>query len=191
MNYNVKEVAQRLKGLREILNISIDQICETTNTSKEDYTLIEKGEKDFSVTFIYKCAELLGVDIIEILTGENPKLKKYSVVRNGTGLPVERREGFKYEHLAYLFKDKGIEPFIVTAPFLADAQEKPISLSSHEGQEFDYVISGKLKLVIGDKIKVLQEGDSIIYDSTTPHGMIATEGDDCKFMAILIPNHNS
>ncbi len=186
MNYNIKEVTQRLKGLREILNISIDELCEKTGVSQSDYELIEKGEKDFSVTFIYKCAELFGVDIIEILTGDYPKLKKYCVVRKGTGLPMERRAGFKYEHLAYLFKDKGIEPFLVTAPYIKDQEEKPISLSSHKGQEFDYVISGTLKLIIGEKTKIMTAGDSIIYDSSTPHGMIATDGEECKFMAILI-----
>lgn len=186
MNYSIKEVAERLKGLREILNISIDEICEKTGTSKEDYALIENGEKDFSVTFIYKCAEFFGVDLIEILTGENPKLKKYSVVRKGTGLPVKRREGFEYQHLAYLFKDKHIEPFLVIAPFNADEQDKPISLSVHDGQEFDYVLSGTLKIVIGEKTKILSAGDSVIYDSSTPHGMIATEGEKCEFLAILI-----
>ncbi len=186
MNYSIKEVAERLKGLREILDISIEEVCEATGVSKEDYLLIEKGEKDVSVTLIYKCAELFKVDLIEILTGEYPKLKKYSVVKKGTGLPVSRRKGFTYEHLAYLFKDKGIEPFLVNAPYSAEEQDKPIALSSHEGQEFDYVISGTLKLCIGDEIEILSAGDSIIYDSTTPHGMIATNGEECKFMAILI-----
>lgn len=186
MNYSIKEVAERLRGLREITGITIDRICEKTGITPADYELVEKGEKDFSVTFIYKCAELFGVDLIEILTGENPKLKKYSVVRKGTGLPMQRRQGFNYEHLAYLFKDKGIEPFIVTAPYCIDEQDKPISLSVHEGQEFDYILSGTLKLVIGEKIKTMYAGDAIIYDSTTPHGMIATEGEECKFMAILI-----
>ncbi len=186
MNYSVKEVAERLKALREILGVSVEEICAKTGVSKEDYTLIEQGEKDFSVTFIYKCAEIFGVDIIEILTGENPKLKKYCVVRKGTGLPVKRREGFEYQHLAYLFKDKNIEPFLVIAPYSEDEQEKPISLSVHEGQEFDYILSGTLKIVIGEKIKVLKAGDSVIYDSSTPHGMIAAEGEKCEFLAILI-----
>ena len=81
MNYSIKEVAERLRGLRDILGISVEEMCEKTGCSAEDYALIENGEKDFSVTFIYKCAEIFGVDIIEILTGENPKLRRYCVVR--------------------------------------------------------------------------------------------------------------
>lgn len=186
MNFSIKEVAERLKGMRDILNISTEEMCEKTGVSPEDYALIEEGEKDFSVTFVYKCAEVFGVDIIELLTGENPKLKHYSVVRKGTGLPVKRRAGFEYQHLAYLFKGKKIEPFLVIAPYIEEEQDKPISLSSHEGQEFDYIISGSLKTVIDGKIKVLNAGDSIIYDSSSPHGMIATGGDKCEFLAILI-----
>ena len=186
MNFNIKEVAERLKGMRDILNISKEEMCEKTGVSMEEYDLIENGEKDFSVTFVYKCAEVFGVDIIELLTGENPKLKRYNVIRKGTGLPVKRREGFEYQHLAYLFKDKRIEPFMVIAPFNAEEQDKPITLSSHEGQEFDYIISGKLKIVIDGKIKVLSAGDSIIYDSSAPHGMIAVDGNKCEFLAILI-----
>lgn len=186
MNYSIKEVAQRLKGLRETLEISIDEICSKTKTSKEDYELIENGQKDFSVSFIYKCAEVFGVDLIEILTGEGPKLQKYSIVRKDKGLPIERRERFAYQHLAYLFKNKGIEPLMVIAPYEEEAQEKPIVLSVHDGQEFDYVISGSLKFVIGNNTEILNEGDAVYYDSTTPHGMIAIGGENCKFMSILV-----
>lgn len=186
MNYSIKEVAERLKALREIVGISAEEICEKTGCSPEDYELIEKGEKDFSVTFVYKCAEILGVDLIELLTGENPKLKRYCVVRKGTGLPMKRRAGFEYQHLAYLFKDKKIEPFLVIAPYSEEEQDKPISLSVHEGQEYDYILSGSLKMVIDGKIKVLNAGDSITYDSSAPHGMIATNGAQCEFLAILI-----
>ncbi len=186
MNYSIKEVAERLKALREIVGISAEEMSRRTDTSPEDYALIEQGEKDFSVTFVYKCAEILGVDIIELLTGDNPKLKRYCVVRKGTGLPVKRREGFEYQHLAYLFKDKKIEPFLVIAPYSEEEQEKPISLSVHEGQEYDYILSGSLKTVIDGKIKVLNAGDSIIYDSSAPHGMIAANGAKCEFLAILI-----
>lgn len=186
MNYSIKETAQRLKGLRESLDISIEEICEKTSTSKEIYEKIENGEMDFSVSFLYKCAEAFGVDLIEILTGENPKLNKYEIVRNGQGLPIERRERFAYQHLAYLFKGKRIEPLMVTAPYEEEAQDKPIVLSSHDGQEFDYIIEGSLKCVFGDKTEILNAGDAVYYDSSTPHGMIAVGGKDCKFMAVLV-----
>ncbi|NLZ46106.1 MAG: helix-turn-helix domain-containing protein [Clostridiales bacterium] len=186
MTYNIKEVAQRLQGLRLSCDLSIEDFCEKTGIAVNEYELIEKGEKDFSVSFIYKCSELFGVDLVEILTGVGPKLSAYSIVRKDKGLPIERRERFAYQHLAYRFKNKEIEPLLVKAPFDASEQDKPIKLSVHEGQEWDYVLKGSLKVVIGEHTEILNEGDSLYYNSNQPHGMIAQNGEDCEFLAVLI-----
>lgn len=186
MNYNIKEVAERLKGLRISCDLSLEEFCAKTGIAVEDYEKIEKGEKDFSVTFIYKCSELFGVDLVEILTGTAPKLSTYSIVRKGKGLPIERRERFAYQHLAYLFKNKDIEPLLVKAPYDEAELDKPIRLSVHEGQEWDYIIKGSLKFVIGDHTEILYEGDSLYYNSNQPHGMIAVGGEECEFLAVLI-----
>ncbi|MBE6837251.1 MAG: helix-turn-helix domain-containing protein [Ruminococcus sp.] len=186
MNYNIKEVAERLQGLRTACDLSIEEFCEKTDMNVEDYKKIEAGEKDFSVTFLYKCSELFNVDLVAILTGTTPKLTTYSIVRKDKGLPIERRERFAYQHLAYSFKNKEIEPLLVKAPYDDAEQDKPIKLSVHEGQEWDYVIKGSLKFVIGDHIEILNEGDSLYYNSNTPHGMIAYGGEDCEFLAVLI-----
>lgn len=185
MDYNIKEVAERLHGLRIDLDLSIEEFCSKTGISIEDYERIEKGEKDFSITFLYKCAEIFNVELIEILTGTAPKLSTYSIVRKDKGLPIERRERFEYQHLAYLFKDKKVEPLLVHAPFEKDNLDKPIVLSVHEGQEFNYIFKGKLKFVIGNHTEILNQGDAVYYNSTTPHGMIALD-DDCDFLSVLI-----
>lgn len=186
MHYDVKGVAERLKGLREMMDYSVEYVCEKLGITKDELELIESGGKDISITFIYKCSELYGVDLIEILTGDNPKLQKYAIVRKYKGLPIERRERFEYQHLAYMFKNKSIEPLLVNAPYDSEAENKPILLSSHEGQEFDYVLEGTLKFVIDGKTEILNAGDSVYYDSATPHGMIAINGESCKFLAVLI-----
>ena len=95
----------------------------------------ENGEQDFGFTFLYKCADKLDVDIVELLTGENPRLSFYSIVRKGEGLDIKRRAGFKYEHLNYRFKNKIAETFLVTAPYFEEEQDQPIPLSTHSGQE--------------------------------------------------------
>lgn len=186
MEYDIKGVSERIKGLRETMNYSTDYVAQRVGVSKDEYEKIESGCDDFSITFLYKIAELYGVDLIEVLTGDNPKLNKYTIVRNGKGLPIERREKFTYQHMAYLFKNKSIEPLVVTAPYEAENEEKPVSLSSHDGQEFDYIISGSLKFVIDGKTEVLNEGDAVYYNSETPHGMVSTGKKECKFLAILI-----
>ncbi len=186
MKYNIKDVAKRLKGLRLSCDLSVEEFCEKTGITQDEYEKIENGEKDFSVTFLYKCSEIFDVDLIEILTGAPPRLSTYSIIRKGQGLPIERRERFAYQHLAYLFKNKDIEPLLVTAPYEEEAQDKPIKLSVHEGQEWDYILKGKLKFIIGEHTEVVEAGDSLYYNSKQPHGMIAVGGEDCEFLAILI-----
>lgn len=186
MNYNIKEVSSRLKSTREYLDISVEFMASKTSTTVEEYTSLENGEKDFSLSFLNSCAEALGIEMIELLTGSEPKLQTYSVVRKDNGLPIERRIGFTYQHIAYLFKNKKIEPFMVEAPYSEEDQKKPIHLSVHEGQEMDFIISGQLKVIINDHEEILNEGDCIYYNSKNPHGMIASGGKDCKFLAILI-----
>ncbi len=186
MDYNIKDVSDRLKATRECLDITVEQMAADTSVSVEEYISLENGEKDFSLSFLNEAAEALGIELIELLTGVTPKLKTYSVVRKDKGLPIERRRRFAYQHLAYLFKNKHIEPLLVTAPYEKEEQDKPIYLSSHDGQEMDFILSGSLKIQIGKHIEILNEGDCIYYDSKNPHGMIATNGSDCKFLAILI-----
>lgn len=186
MDYNIKDVSERLKATRECLEITVEEIAKKTNVTVDEYLSLENGEKDFSLSFLNEAAETLGVELIELLTGVTPKLNTYSIVRKDKGLPIERRERFAYQHLAYLFKKKKVEPLIVTAPYDESEQDKPIHLSVHEGQEMDYIISGKLKFQIGSHIEVLNEGDCAYYDSKNPHGMIAVGGEDCTFLAVLI-----
>lgn len=168
------------------MDIPAETLAKATGTTLEVYLDHENGKCDFNFTFLYNCADALGVDIIELLTGEGPKLSGYSIVRKGEGLNINRRIGFTYEHLGYRFKNKMAETFLVTAPYIEDAQDKEIALSTHEGQEFDFIISGSLRVRIDDHYEILNEGDSIYYDSGKGHGMIACGGEDCKFLAVTI-----
>lgn len=186
MDTKVLEIAQRIKGLREILEISMEEMAEATDTSAAEYTALESGEQDFSFTFLHKCAEKFGVDIVELLTGENPHLSFFTVTRKGEGVSLNRRSGFHYQHMAHNLKNKLCEPFVVTALYDEEAQRKPVPLSTHEGQEFDYILSGTLKVRVENHTVLLREGDSIMYDSSHSHGMIATDGGDCTFIAVVI-----
>lgn len=186
MEAKILETAKRIQGLRELIGISAEEMAQATNTTVEEYLKLESGEQDFGFTFLNNCADKFGIDIVELLTGENPHLSHYCVVRKGEGLDINRRAGFKYEHLGYRFKNKLAEVFCVKAPYSEEEQEKPIILSVHEGQEFDYILKGKLKVALEDHIEVLSAGDSIYYDSSRGHGMIATGGEDCEFLAVTI-----
>ena len=186
MEAKLVEIAMRIRELREILEITPEQAAQATNTSIEEYLSCENGQKDFSFTFLYQCAKLFGVDMVELVTGENPRLSFYSIVRKDEGLPIKRRAGFNYQHLAYLFKNKTCEPFLVTAPYSESEQDQPIHLSYHTGQEFDYILEGDLKVQLEDHCEILHAGDAIYYNSGHGHGMIATGGKECRFIAVVL-----
>ncbi|MEG1886978.1 MAG: cupin domain-containing protein [Oscillospiraceae bacterium] len=186
MQPKIIEIAERIRALREIMELSSEDMAKVTGVSVEQYCRLESGSEDFSFTFLYKCAERFGVDIIEILTGENPHLTGYTVVRKNKGLPIKRRRSFVYEHLAPTFKNKISEPFLVTAPYIDEEQDAPITLSTHEGQEFDYIISGSIKFVHDGHIEILNEGDSVYYDSAKGHGMIAVGLKEAVFLSVVM-----
>lgn len=190
MDPKIAEVAERIRSLRESEGIGPDEMADVTDTNVDEYLDIESGASDFSFTFLYKCAKRFGVDIVELLTGESPHLTEYTVVRKGRGLPMKRRDGFDYYHLSSRFKNKNVEPFLVFAPYREDAQKSPISLSVHEGQEFDYVLQGSLRFAYGKHKETLNEGDSVFYDSGKGHGMIATSPEGCTFIAVIIRKGN-
>lgn len=186
MEPNIKDVASRIRSLREDLDLSQQDMAEITGRSIGEYEAQESGEQDFSFTFLYKCAKAFGVDVIELLTGESPHLTGYELTRKGEGLSIKRRAGFEYLHQAPFFSHKLSEPFIVTAPYLEEEQDKPIHLSYHDGQEIDYIISGRLRFAFEDHVEELEAGDTLYYDSAHGHGMIAIGGEPCVFLAVVL-----
>ena len=169
----------------------MQEMADATGRSVAEYAAQESGEQDLSFTFLYKCAKKLGVDVIELLTGETPHLKGYSLVRAGDGLSIKRRAGFEYLHKAPHLGNKLAEPFVVTAPYLEEEQDKPIHLSYHKGMELDYIISGKLRFAYEENIEEVGPGDTLMYDSGRGHGMIAIGGEPCVFLAIVMNPENS
>ncbi|MEA4888983.1 MAG: cupin domain-containing protein [Clostridiaceae bacterium] len=186
MEDKIKEIGERLRGMREILDIPASEMAAVTGVNLEEYMAVEAGRKDFSFTFLYKAAKRFGLDMTELMTGEAPHLSGYSIVRKGDGLPIERRVGFNYLNLAPLFRDRLAEPFMVTAPYEENAESRPIVLSSHNGQEMDYIISGSLRVRIDQYEEILHEGDTLYYNSGRPHGMVAVGGNPCCFLAIVL-----
>ncbi len=186
MEPNIKEVAGRIQALREDMDITMQEMADATGRSVAEYAAQESGEQDLSFTFLFKCAQRLGVDVIELLTGENPHLTGYSLVRARDGLSIKRRAGFEYLHKAPHFRHKLAEPFLVTAPYLEEEQDKPIHLSYHAGQELDYIISGKLRFAYEGHVEELEAGDVLMYDSGRGHGMIAIDGEPCTFLAVVM-----
>ncbi len=183
----LNEVALRIREMRQIAGFSQEEMAEKTETALADYIALEEGKLDFPFSFIHKCSQVFGIGMSDLLEGTtNARLSSYTVTRKGKGLQTAKEDGIDIQSLAPKFRDKLAEPYWVRYEYDASLENKPIHLATHSGQEFDLVISGKLKVQIGDHTEVLGEGDSIYYDSSTPHGMIAVEGEDCVFCAVVL-----
>jgi len=186
LEFKIKEIAGRIHTLREIIGVSTLEMAEKTGVSEREYIACEKGESDLNFAFLYRCALALGVDVTDIIEGTSPKLAGYTVTRKGEGQQIQKAHGMTYFNLASSFKNRIAEPLYVVSEYDATIQNKDIPLTTHEGQECDIVVKGTLKVQVGDHVEVLHEGDSIYYDSATPHGMIATDNADCIFYAIVL-----
>ncbi len=186
-NEKLMEVAKRIREMREISGFSVEEMAEKTEVSVTEYKAYENGTEDFPFTFIHKCALAFGLGITDILEGESARLKSYTVTRRGGGRQTAEEEGISIVNVAPMFKNKIAEPYFCQYDYNESLQNKPIHLTRHNGQEFDFVLSGKMKIQIGNNFEELQAGDSIYYNSSTPHGMIAIGGEDCKFIAIILP----
>ena len=186
LNLKIKEMSSRIKELREIEGLSIEEMALKTDVSVEDYLKCERGESDLNFAFIYRCALALSVNVTDIIEGYSPTLQSYTVTRFGKGQQIAKAHGMTYYNLAYAFKNRIAEPLYVRSTFDKEAQDKEIECTTHAGQECDIVIEGYLKVKVGEHTEVLGPGDSIYYDSSTPHGMIAVNGKDCIFYAIVL-----
>lgn len=184
--FNLAEVANRLKSLRVLLEIDPAILAEKAKVTLEYYLACEEGSTDFSFNFIYNCAEVLGTDITELIRGESARLTSFEINHKGEGMPIVRRSGFNYLHIAANIKGRVSEPFVVTAPYDSAAEVSPIVLSQHNGQELDYILEGSLKVSVDGHESVLNSGDSIYYDSSKKHGMVAVGGNECKFLAVVL-----
>ena len=182
---NRQDIANRIRSLREDNELTIEEMAIATGRSPEEYAARESGAMDLTFTFVYKCSQKFGVDVVELLTGESPRLKHYSIVRDGEGLPLERRTDFHYLHKAPHFKNRLSEPFLVDVPYQPESQNEPIHLSYHEGQELDYVLKGRLRFRFEDHFEEVGPGDTLYYDSGRGHGMIAINGEDAQILAVV------
>lgn len=184
MSDNIKQIAERLRGLREVLEISPEEVAQSCNIDINDYVAMESGNCDISVSTLQKIARKYGITLDVLMFGEEPKMNSYFLTRHESGVSVERTKAYKYEALASGFRGRIVDPFVVTVEPKSD--DTPIYLNSHKGQEFNYILEGSMLLEFKDKQLILNEGDSIYFDSSLPHGMRALDNKQVKFLAIIM-----
>ncbi|HEY9594151.1 MAG TPA: cupin domain-containing protein [Spirochaetia bacterium] len=184
MNEQIRQIADRIRGLRDIAQLSVETCAQELGIPVETYRRYEGGEADIPASFLYQVAGKFHVELSSLLTGEEPRLRVYSVTRAGRGVKVERRRDYDYQSLAFNFVDKRMEPFLITVEPRPESQ--PVPLNVHPGQEFNYVLSGTLMVVVEGHEVLLSPGDSIYFDARHAHGMKAVGNVPAQFLAVIL-----
>lgn len=180
----LRQVTDRIRYLRDILDITEEEVAEKLGITTELYKDYESGAKDIPISMMYGVAAVFGVEPAEILTGEAPRMLEYTVTRNGQGISIDRYKGYSFEALAHNYIDKNKEPMLVTI----DVSDTTPELVSHGGQEFNYVLEGTVGVILGKKTVTLHQGDCIYFDPRVPHGQFAI-GSTAKFLTVIDSEH--
>ena len=183
MSKSMRQIAERIRETRESCELTEKETAEKLSIPLDVYVQYENADADIPISVLYDLSKIFGVDLTDLLTGTTPKLRNYCVVKNGEGVEIERYKGYKFQSLAFNFKNKKVEPLLVT---IDPKENKEMSLVSHHGQEFNYVLEGKIRVILGGKEIELSEGDSIYFDPTIPHGQTAVNDKQAKFLTIIL-----
>ena len=186
MKDKINQIAARIKELRTVTGLTVEEMAARTGTTVEEYEACEAGQRNLSIAFLYDCTLSFGVDFGDLIEGKSPKLRQYALTRRGGGQRIEEAHNMIGFNLASGFRNRIALPLYMELNYNGD--EENIELVTHEGQECDIVIKGRMKIRIGDNTEILGPGDCIYFDSGTPHGMIAVGGEDCTFYAIVLRN---
>lgn len=173
----------RLRGLRDVLDLETHQVAEVCGVTLEQYELCESGTVDIPVGMLYSISKHYDVEMSTLLFGQEPHMESYFLTRKGTGAAVKRSKAYKYQSLAAGFARRTASPFMVK---VEPNDSSEVTLNSHEGQEFSYLLEGRMQVTIDNKELILEPGDSIYFDSTRPHAFKALDGKTIKFLTIII-----
>jgi len=178
-----EEIAPRIFGLREAMGLSVEEMAQKTGFTPEEVARYESGTAEIPVSFLFELAKVCHVDTTVLISGGESHLKNWTMVKAGDGLSVERRKDYEYKALAYRFVGRKMEPFIVTVPPKSVAE---LTFSHHPGQEFIYMLEGTLEITLDTKAVTLAAGDSLYFDSRTPHALRGLDGREARFLDVIL-----
>jgi quercetin dioxygenase-like cupin family protein len=178
-----KEVAPRLRGLRDAMDMTVEELAEQVGASPEDVRNYESGEHEIPVSFLFNVAQAFQIDLTVLMSGKEAHLHTASLVKSGKGMSVERRKDYDYKSLAYRFTGRRMEPFLIRVPPKAPEQ---VNTAAHAGQEFIYMLEGRLEITLAGRPEILEPGDSLYFNSETPHGLRALGDSDALFLDVIL-----
>ncbi len=177
------QMAARIRELREICGYTAEEMARDLGVSLDVYTRYETEGDDIPISALYHLSQKLGVELSEILTGDQPHIATFCVVRRGRGQNIDRYPGYRFHSLAHTFKDKIMEPLLVSV----EPSDHDPALVSHPGQEFNMVLEGKIELLFEKKRVLLEAGDSVYFNAIYPHGQRAVEK-NATFLTVIAEN---
>jgi transcriptional regulator with XRE-family HTH domain len=183
MTERIQQIAERIREVRENSGLTPQEVADELQIQVSVYSQYETAEADIPISVLYEMARIFNVDLTDLLTGSSPKLHSYCLVKKGEGIEIERYPGYKFESLAYNFINKKVEPLLV---FIEPEENKKMSLVTHAGQEFNYCLEGKIKVILGGQEIQLNPGDSLYFDPAIPHGQMAANGQTAKFLTVIL-----
>jgi len=176
----IEAVASRIKEMRDILDISVETMAQKLDITVEQYLEYENCEKDIPIGVIYKAANVMGIDSTLLLIGESARMQSYTVVRKGGGVEIERYRGYSFTSLAMNYIGRTMDPMIVTI----HNDEQPAKPVKHGGQEFNYVLEGKIIVTVNGNDFLLEEGDSIYFNPELWHAQKAVTS-VARFLTVI------
>ena len=183
MTHAYEEIAPRLRGLRDAMDMSVAELAELVNTDPELVEKYESGTVEIPVSYLFEVAQASKIDLTVLISGGEAHLRTSSVVRKDAGLTVDRRKDYDYKSLAYKFTGRKMEPFTVTVP---PKEKEELTFSKHSGQEFIYMLEGTLEATVGERVLVLEAGDSLYFDPQAEHALRGLNGKPATFLDVII-----
>jgi transcriptional regulator with XRE-family HTH domain len=186
-----KRIGEKIKSLREMKNISVTELAERSGISREEIGRIEGDEYFPSLAPLIKIARALGVRLGTFLDDQEelgPVICRKQDAAGEEGIGFTNNAASKHKFMVYhsVAQDKSgrhMEPFIIDIEPTADKDD--FTFSSHEGEEFIYVIAGAVEVSYGQVDFLLYEGDSIYYDSIIRHHVHAANDKPAKILGVI------
>ncbi len=180
------KVGERVRQVREARGLSLKDVSQRTDLDVAVLSRIEEGSLAPPLGTVIRLAKALDMKMGYFISGEENR--PFTIVRRSERKIVSRYDsekgryyGYEYESLAPHKKDRHMEPFLVTLQPAETEEER----STHDGQEFIYVLEGTMEVRLGEEIHLLEPGDAIYYDSTVPH-LVKCHGEKrTRILAVL------
>lgn len=171
-------VGEKIKSLRIAKGMSLEDVSRNSAIPGENLAKIEANELAPPLGNIVSLAKVFEVPIGDIFgdSGDSP----FSIARTEDRATFSRFSaayskscGYSYQGLGHQKRNRQMEPFLVT---LNPTKSHQVEANEHVGEEFIYVLEGKVEVSLLDHKDILNPGDSIYYDSTVPH-IVSCHGD--------------